>query len=208
MKKKIALILIVSFALSVMTVGTAAGAQIHPNYDPGEDIEATVSGDASVPKGDNKDESSSSDENIGTDFYIVDYQDTVNTYQLKVEVPMYVSLAVVGDGEVAVPSANAYGLRNFSGYPVNVTTVTVDDQAGGWNLSNSPVAPKDISVSLEGKNLIKLDDGSESLSQIEKATTLDGAYHPYAITANAFPSNDAAQKGYQFTVSYTLELDK
>lgn len=200
MKKKMSLTCTIIVMILVFSFSASAAGAIHPQYTPGDGLEAKVDGDA------HKDVSSKTDNEIGTDFYIVDKQDEINTFQLKVEVPMYVSLVVVGDGEVAVPSSDAYGLRNFSGYAVNITGVTVDDPDGGWKLVNSLVDSKDIQVSLEGKNLLALDSGAESLTQIPKATTLAGEFKPYAITAKAHPSQVNDESGHQFSVSYALAL--
>ncbi len=202
MKKKICIAVAVIILIPIFMIGTSAVGELHDPFSPGAGFQSQVDG-----TGENFDKTSEGNLTIGTDFYIVDYQDTILTYQLTVEVPMYVSLAVVGDGEVAVPSANAYGFRNYSGYPVNIAAVNVVDQPGGWTLVNTPSNAKDLSVKLENKNLLDLDLGSQSLTQIPAATNLDGAYKPYEITAVANPSTSTAATGYQFSVSYTLELD-
>lgn len=203
MKKKLSVFIAVIMTMSILTIAASAVGELHDPFVPSASLEAQVDG-----TGENFDETAEADAEIGTDFYIVDYQDTILTYQLTVEVPMYVALAVVGDGEVAVPSATAYGLRNFSGYPVNITAVDVIDQPGGWTLVATPTNAKDIAVSLEGHNLLDLDAGSQTLSQIPEATELAGSYQAYAITATAMASQAAATTGYQFSVSYTLALDK
>ncbi|MEG0980100.1 MAG: hypothetical protein RR911_07245 [Oscillospiraceae bacterium] len=200
MKKYMSLILAAVMAITFGMSASAVG-ELHSAYTPKGGLNAVVDG-----TGANFDKTGSADSQIGTDFYIVDYQDTILTYQLTVEVPMYVALAVVGDGAVAVPSANAYGLKNFSGFPVNITAVTVVDQANGWKLSSVLSAPKDIIVKLENKNLLDLSTNAQTLTQIPAAATLDGIFKPYAITAEAKPSNAAAVTGYQFSVSYTLAL--
>ncbi|NLL03700.1 MAG: hypothetical protein GX269_05330 [Clostridiales bacterium] len=203
MKKKISVFLIAMILMPTFIIGTYAADALHgDSFTPGEGFKSVVDG-----TGGNFDATSEGKLTIGTDFYIVDYQDTILTYQLTVEVPMYVSLAVVGDGAVAVPSSTAYGFRNYSGYPVNITAVSVNDKAGGWKLVDTLANPKDLVVKLENKNLLDLDSGSQTLSQIPKATTLDGAFKSFAITATAQPSSSTATSGYQFSVSYTLALD-
>jgi|GEM_PF-3450537 len=205
MKKKLSVFLVVVMLMSIMTIAASAVGELHDPFTPSAGIEAQVDG-----TGENFDETAEADAQIGTDFYIVDYQDTILTYQLTVEIPMYVALAVVGDGEVAVPNATAYGFRNFSGYPVDITAVDVVDQAGGWTLVATPTNPKDMTVSLEGKNLLDLNGigHTQTLTQIPAAGSLEGAYKAYAITASAKASSNAAVTGYQFSVSYTLALDK
>ncbi|NCC87650.1 MAG: hypothetical protein EOM05_07240 [Clostridia bacterium] len=210
MKKKLSVFIAVIMTMSILTISVYAEGELHDSFTPSESLEAQVDGTVENfdETGENLDETAEADAEIGTDFYIVDYQDTILTYQLTVEVPMFVALAVVGDGEVAVPSATAYGLRNFSGYPVNITAVDVVDQPGGWTLVATPTNAKDIAVSLEGHNLLDLNVGSQTLSQLPAATELDGLYKAYAITATAMASQEAATTGYQFSVSYTLALDK
>ena len=203
MKKKLSVFIAVIMTMSILTIAASAVGELHDPFVPSESLEAQVDG-----TGTNFDKTATAESQIGTDFYIVDYQDTILTYQLTVEVPMYVALAVVGDGEVAVPSAAAYGLRNFSGYPVNITAVAVVDQPGGWTLVATPTNPKDIAVSLEGHNLLDLAAGLQTLSQLPAATDRDGLDKAYAITATAMASQEAATTGYQFSVSYTLALDK
>ena len=203
MKKKLSVFIAVIMTMSILTLAASAEGELHGEFTPNGGLEAQVDG-----TGTNFDKTATAESQIGTDFYIVDYQDTILTYQLTVEVPMFVALAVVGDGEVAVPSPTAYGLRNFSGYPVNITAVDVVDQPGGWTLVATPTNAKDIAVSLEGHNLLDLDVGSQTLSQIPAATELAGSYKAYAITATAMASQEAATAGYQFSVSYTLALDK
>ena len=203
MKKNLSIVFAAIMLISILSISSSAVGELHPVYTPTPGMDAVVDG-----KGANFDKTGTADAQIGTDFYIVDYQDSILTFQLTVQVPMYVTLAVVGKGEVAVPSTGAYGLTNFSGYPVNVTAVTVNDPVGGWKLVNtaSPVTAKEISISLEGKNLVNLNAGTGTLTQIPKATTLTGSKIAYDITAKAAESNAAAQSGFQFSVSYTLAL--
>ena len=218
MKKKIAIMfisimLISTFSLSAFATVRHSG---EPDYAP---VPSSPETKVSKEKERNTVNPPDGNDNIGTDFYIYDYQDKILSFQLTADVPMKVAVAVAGDGSVLTPTGNTYGITNYSGYPISVTNMAVDTdgKVAGWTLAKddtitaAPENGKNISVKLGNIDLADtsaLSNPGITVPASDNVTS--GKFQALDITAKASSGNSdvSASSGYAFTVIYTLQLNK
>ena len=218
MKKKLAIILVSLFLISTFTI-TSFATERHSTPSGYGNLPDSPTTKVSAEKEKNTDNPVAGDDTVGTDFYIYDYQDKILSFQLTADVTMKVAVAVAGDGAVLVPSQNSYGITNYSGYPINVTTIAVDAaaKAANWTLAEdgaiagAGLNAKTISVKLGNIDLANASAlATPGITIPASKSVSSGEFKALDITAKATTGNaeETASSGYAFTVVYTLELDK